>query len=120
MIDFRATRTSLLAIAFLAAGLTTSLAESPVPNGPAPRPVLGAMLPGATPPIPAAGPADQPLLVAAADCSGAAAEAASRTGGQVLSVSSRSQGGRTVCVVTLLIPSRDGGRPRKTTMTIPQ
>ncbi len=54
----------------------------------------------------------------AASCSGAAAEAAAQTGGQVLSVSSREQGGQTVCLVTLLIPGEEGGRPRKTTVTI--
>lgn len=54
----------------------------------------------------------------AASCSGAAAEAAAKTGGQVLSVSSRNQGGQTVCVVTLLVPGKDGGRPRKMTVTI--
>ena len=60
------------------------------------------------------------LLVAAADCSGAAAQAAADSGGQVLSVSSRQQDGRTVCVVTVLVPSSDGGRPRKQTITLPQ
>ncbi|WP_280952984.1 hypothetical protein [Mangrovicella endophytica] len=58
--------------------------------------------------------------VAAADCSSAAAEAAAQTGGQVLSVSSRTQNGRTVCVVTVLVPGADGERPRKTTVTIRQ
>lgn len=55
---------------------------------------------------------------AAAGCSGAAAQAAAQTGGQVLSVSSREQGGQTVCVVTLLVPGTEGDRPRKTTVTI--
>lgn len=57
--------------------------------------------------------------IAAVSCSGAAADAAAQTGGQVLSVSSREQGGQTVCVVTLLVPGKEGGRPRKTTVTIP-
>lgn len=58
--------------------------------------------------------------VAQADCSGAAAQAAAESGGQVLSVQSRQQGGRTVCVVTVLVPGEGGGRPRKRTITIPQ
>jgi hypothetical protein len=58
--------------------------------------------------------------MAAADCSGAAAQAAADSGGQVLSVSSRQQNGRTVCVVTVLVPGSDGGRPRKQTITLPQ
>jgi hypothetical protein len=36
----------------------------------------------------------------------------------VLSVSSREENGQTVCVVTVLVPGTDGGRPRKTTVTI--
>lgn len=61
-----------------------------------------------------------PILLVAADCSGAAAEAAARTGGRVLTVSSRNQDGRTVCVVTVLVPSGEGGRPRKQTVVVPQ
>jgi hypothetical protein len=65
-------------------------------------------------------PGAQPLRMASGDCSGAAAQAAAESGGQVLSVSSSEQGGRTVCIVTVLIPGEDGGRPRKKTITIPQ
>ncbi|GGD12561.1 hypothetical protein [Aureimonas glaciei] len=65
-------------------------------------------------------PEAQPLRMAGGDCSGAAAQAAADSGGQVLSVSSSEQGGRTVCIVTVLIPGEDGGRPRKKTITIPQ
>lgn len=63
---------------------------------------------------------DRRQRTAQADCSSAAAEAAADSGGQVLSVSSRQQNGRTVCVVTVLIPAEEGGRPRKKTITIPQ
>lgn len=61
-----------------------------------------------------------PVRMAAADCSAAAAQAAADSGGQVLSVSSRQQDGRTVCVVTVLVPGSDGGRPRKQTIVLPQ
>lgn len=69
---------------------------------------------------PAAVEAGWPLMAAAADCSDAAAKAAAQTGGRVLTVSARNQNGRTVCVVTVLVPSREGGRPRKQTVTVPQ
>ncbi|WP_188907091.1 hypothetical protein [Aureimonas endophytica] len=59
-------------------------------------------------------------FAAAADCSQAAADAAAKTGGRVLTVSSRNDGGRTVCVVTVLIPADGGGRPRKQTVVLPQ
>ena len=58
------------------------------------------------------------MRVAAADCSGAASRAARQTGGQVLSVSTQSQGGQTVCVVTVLVPGKGNQRPRKQTITI--
>jgi hypothetical protein len=80
---------------------------------------------GATPPVPQVAEGfdwserpDDSFEIAAADCSGAAAQAAAQTGGQVLSVSSREEGGQTVCVVTVLVPGKDGGRPRKETVTI--
>ncbi len=59
-------------------------------------------------------------LLAQGGCSAAAAEAAAQTGGQVLSVQISEQGGRTVCVVTVLVPARDGSRPRRQTITIAQ
>ncbi len=62
--------------------------------------------------------APEPTLVAAADCSSAASRAARQTGGQVLSVSTKNQGGQTVCVVTVLVPGKGNERPRKQTVTI--
>ena len=58
--------------------------------------------------------------IAQGSCSAAAFQAASQSGGQVLSVTTAQQGGRTVCIVTVLVPGRDGGRPRRVTLTIPQ
>lgn len=63
---------------------------------------------------------DDAIRIAQGGCSAAAAQAAAQSGGQVLSVTTAQQGGRTVCVVTLLVPGRDGGRPRRTTITVPQ
>jgi hypothetical protein len=60
------------------------------------------------------------ILLAAADCSQAAADAAAQTGGRVLSVRSRNQDGKVVCVVTIIIPATDGGRPRRQTVVVPQ
>ncbi|KQT54241.1 hypothetical protein ASG43_01020 [Aureimonas sp. Leaf454] len=65
-------------------------------------------------------PAAEGVRMADADCSAAAAEAAAETGGEVLSVSSREEGGRTLCVVTVLVPGGEGERPRKRTITVPQ
>lgn len=62
----------------------------------------------------------EPIVLAQAGCSAAAQQAAAQTGGQVLSVQTAQRGGQTVCIVTVLIPARDGDRPRRTTITIPQ
>ena len=58
--------------------------------------------------------------LASADCNAAAERVVSRTGGQLLSVSAASQGGRTVCRVTVLVPASDHKRPRKVTVTVSQ
>ena len=66
-------------------------------------------------------PADAELLeFAQGGCSAAAAQAAAETGGQVLSVQVADRGGRTVCIVTVLVPGKDGSRPRRQTITVPQ
>lgn len=63
---------------------------------------------------------ERATLVAQGSCSAAASQAAAQSGGQVLSVSVTQQGGRTICVVTVLVPGRDGDRPRRVTVSIPQ
>lgn len=71
--------------------------------------------------LPAAAAETSPtLLLAAADCSQAAADVAAQTGGRVLSVRSRNQDGRATCVVTVIVPPKDGGRPRRQTVVVPQ
>ncbi|MEF2073840.1 hypothetical protein [Consotaella aegiceratis] len=115
-----ANRTIGLAWALWAALLLVSAPVAAAPRQvppPAAHPILGY---GPDARMENRAPAGRPMLVAEGDCSGAAAKARSQTGGQVLSVQSRQQGGRTVCVVTVLVPSPDGGRPRKTTITVPQ
>jgi len=64
-------------------------------------------------------PADE-VRVAQGGCSAAAAQAAAQSGGQVLSVQTAERGGQTVCIVTVLVPARDGERPRRQTITIAQ
>lgn len=61
--------------------------------------------------------ADQAL---AGDCSSAASQVAAQTGGQVLSVSAKNQGGQTVCKVTVLVPASGNERPKKMTVTVPE
>ncbi|WP_422373324.1 hypothetical protein [Hoeflea sp.] len=60
------------------------------------------------------------VVAAAADCSGAAAQVVSQTGGQLLSAASQNQGGQTVCVITVLVPGNGSERPKKVTVSVPQ
>lgn len=74
--------------------------------------------PRARPDLPAS--AREGRETAQADCSGAAAQASAESGGRVLHVSSQQEGGRTACVVVVLLPGENGGQPRRDTITIPQ
>jgi hypothetical protein len=56
----------------------------------------------------------------AADCSGAAAQVVGQTGGQLLSASAETQGGKVVCVITVLVPGNGSERPKKVTVSVPQ
>lgn len=85
--------------------------------GSAPLPTLSQMLGGQTAESDATG---DVIELAQGGCSAAAAQAAAQSGGQVLSVQTSQQGGRTVCIVTVLVPGRDGSRPRRQTITVPQ
>lgn len=58
------------------------------------------------------------IVRANADCSGAAKRVVGETGGQLLSVSASSQGGSSVCVVTVLVPGTGAERPKKVTKTV--
>lgn len=61
--------------------------------------------------------ADRPsgVLPAAADCSEAARQVVSDTGGELLSAQPRNG----VCVVTVLVPGKGNARPRKITVRVP-
>lgn len=81
---------SPLLIATLAAGLT----GAPPQNVDVPPPIL---------------------QVSAADCSAAAAQVISETGGELLSAQPTGDG---KCIITVLIPG-NGGRPKKMTVRVP-
>ncbi|MCY0094452.1 hypothetical protein OEG82_10505 [Hoeflea sp. J2-29] len=60
------------------------------------------------------------IVQVAADCSGAAAQVVSQTGGQLLSASARNSGGQVVCEITVLVPGNGSDRPKKVTVQVPQ
>ena len=70
----------------------------------------GLMLPGS--PDTGSGP---DVMRVAGDCSAAAAQVVAQTGGELLSAQPRGD----TCVVTVLVPGKGNGRPRKVTVRVP-
>lgn len=56
---------------------------------------------------------------AAADCYGIGQQIAAEHGGQLANVREANKGGQAVCVVVVLVPGKDGGRPRRQEFTVP-
>jgi hypothetical protein len=56
---------------------------------------------------------------AAADCYGIGQQIAAQNGGQLANVRESNQGGQPVCVVVVLVPGKDGGRPRRQEFVVP-
>ena len=56
---------------------------------------------------------------AAADCYGIGQQIAAENGGQLANVREASRGGQSVCVIVVLVPGKDGGRPRRQEFTVP-
>lgn len=56
---------------------------------------------------------------AAADCYSIGQQIAEQNGGQLANVREANKGGQTVCVVVVLVPGKDGGRPRRQEFTVP-
>jgi hypothetical protein len=55
------------------------------------------------------------VALAAGDCSAAAAQVVSDTGGELLSAQPRGD----TCVITVLVPGKGNERPRKVTVRVP-
>ena len=56
---------------------------------------------------------------AAADCYGIGQQIAAENGGQLANVREANKGGQSVCVIVVLVPGKDGGRPRRQEFTVP-
>ena len=57
--------------------------------------------------------------VAQADCYALGMQYAARVGGQLARATPEVRGGQQVCVVVVLMPARDGQRPRREEIVIP-
>ena len=70
---------------------------------------------------PAFAPADGgEMMTAAADCYSIGQQVAAQNGGTLAKASQQNRGGQTVCVIVVLVPGKDGQRPRRTEVVVPQ
>ena len=59
------------------------------------------------------------VVVAAADCYAIGQQQAAQVGGQLAKATPEVRGGQQVCVIVVLVPARDGQRPRRTEIVVP-
>ncbi|MEP9397206.1 hypothetical protein [Mesorhizobium sp. KR2-14] len=69
---------------------------------------------------PAAGQGDESFVIAAADCYAIGQQVAAQNGGTLAKASAATQGGQSVCVIVVLVPGKDGQRPRRSEFVVPQ
>ena len=61
-----------------------------------------------------------PLVLIASDCYAIGEQVAAQNGGTLAKASPSTQGGQPVCVIVVLVPGKDGQRPRRTEIVVPQ
>lgn len=62
----------------------------------------------------------QAVQVAQSDCYSIGQQVASEKGGTLAKASQAEQDGRAVCVIVVLVPGKNGQRPRRTEIVVPQ
>ncbi len=75
-------------------------------------------LPVASPVAP--GVEDALVIPVAADCYAIGQRVAAQNGGTLAKASQSTQGGQPVCVIVVLVPGKDGERPRRSEIVVPQ
>jgi hypothetical protein len=60
-----------------------------------------------------------PVLLAASDCYAIGQQVAEQNGGTLAKASQATRGGQAVCVIVVLVPGKDGQRPRRTEVVVP-
>lgn len=63
--------------------------------------------------------AEGEYIVAAADCYAIGQQVADQHGGTLARASESNQGGQPVCVIVVLVPAKDGQRPRRVQVVVP-
>jgi len=59
------------------------------------------------------------LVMAASDCYAVGQAVAAQQGGTLAKASQSKRGGQTVCVIVVLVPGKDGQRPRRAEIVVP-
>ena len=59
------------------------------------------------------------LIAAAGDCAAVGERVAASQGGQLAKATPATQNGKAVCIVVVLVPGRDGERPRRVEVAVP-
>ncbi|PBB34942.1 MAG: hypothetical protein EOQ55_04915 [Mesorhizobium sp.] len=62
---------------------------------------------------------DQPVVLAASDCYAIGQQIAAQNGGTLAKASQATRGGQQVCVIVVLVPGKEGQRPRRTEIVVP-
>jgi hypothetical protein len=62
---------------------------------------------------------DAPIVLAQSDCYSIGQQVAAQNGGTLARASQSTQGGQAVCVIVVLVPGKDGERPRRTEIVVP-
>lgn len=61
-----------------------------------------------------------PIVLAASDCYAIGQQVAEQNGGTLAKASQSTRGGQPVCVIVVLVPGKDGQRPRRSEIVVPQ
>jgi hypothetical protein len=59
------------------------------------------------------------MIPAGVDCYSTGQKVADKNGGQLARAAPQNRGGRTVCVIVVLVPAKDGQRPRRVEFIVP-
>ncbi|RWB53971.1 hypothetical protein [Mesorhizobium sp.] len=63
--------------------------------------------------------AEQPVVLAASDCYAIGQQVAAQNGGTLAKASQSTRGGQPVCVIVVLVPGKEGQRPRRSEIVVP-
>jgi hypothetical protein len=63
---------------------------------------------------------EDPIVLVGGDCYSIGQQVAAQNGGTLAKASQGTQGGRPVCRIVVLVPGKDGQRPRRTEIVVPK